>query len=165
MIKCQFEDDDSPGAALRHVAVTVIVEHNGKILLPKRADHLMADPGKYGPAGGFLNRDENMKEGVARETLEETGYLIKAEELLVISDNPNRKGDLDQQTVDFVFIGKLINDDPVQEPDNEVSEVRWFFLDALPPEDEVSFDHYDNLQIYLKYKKEKFDLPVFRSEA
>ena len=74
MITCKFED--AGDALLRHVAVDALVIKNNTILLVKRADFLL-EGGKYCFPGGYLDRDETLKEGVLRELQEETGYQGK----------------------------------------------------------------------------------------
>lgn len=157
MINCTFESGSK--ASLRHVTIDAIVVDGNKILLIKRATHL-SNPGKYAAPGGFLGRDENSMKAVAREVLEESGYKIEVDKLFSITDKPDRKNE-DRQNVNFTFLAHPISKD--QKPDREVSEVRWFDLNKLPPEDEFAFDHYDRLMHYKKYKKEPFSLPFLES--
>jgi ADP-ribose pyrophosphatase YjhB (NUDIX family) len=157
VISCTFEDGGN--ASLRHVTIDAIVADNGKILLVKRAANL-SNGGKYAVPGGFLGRDENTKNAVEREVLEETGYRIKIEALFTITDKPDRKNE-DRQNVNFTFLAKALDKD--QAPDNEVSEVVWISLDNLPPEGEFAFDHYERVKLYKKYIVEKFPLPLVES--
>jgi len=143
MINCTFENGNK--ASLRHAVVDVLVIHEGKILLVKRAAHL-SNGGKYGLVGGFVDRDETTKEAAIREVQEETGYRIKIDRLLQIVDSPNRPAE-DRQNISFVYIASVI--DKVSEPDNESSEVKWFDLEKLPKESEFAFDHYKNIEVYL----------------
>ena len=155
MIECIFEQATDK-AQLRHVTMGGIIIQNNKILLVKRVSNLL-EGGKYSLAGGFLNRDEHVTEGILRETKEETGYDCEIEQLLRINSKPDRKGE-DRQNVDFVFILKPIIKNGTH--DDEVSETKWFDLNNLPDENMVAFDHYENIQLYLKYKKGEITLPV-----
>lgn len=157
MINCIFENGKE--ASLRHVTIDAIVVDGNKVLLIKRANNL-SNGGKYAAPGGFLGRDENAKQAVVREVLEESGYKIELGKLFAITDKPNRKNE-DRQNVNFTFLAKPISKD--RSPDNEVSEVKWFELDNLPKEDEFAFDHYDRLLLYKKYKIKNFPLPVLES--
>ncbi|MBI2019240.1 NUDIX hydrolase [Candidatus Daviesbacteria bacterium] len=38
----------------------------------------------------------------------------------------------------------------------EVKELRWFELDNLPAKEEMAFDHGEDIEIYLKFLKERF---------
>lgn len=159
MIACTFENGDK--ASLRHITVGVILlnKERDKILLVRRAnlpDYL--EPNKLGLPGGYMSRDENTKDTAVRESKEETGYIIEVEKLFRINDNPNRPKE-DRQNVEFVYIGKAIQE--VSGFDKEIQSIQWYSLDDLPPANEFAFDHYENLQLYIKYVKEKFQLPIF----
>ncbi len=147
MIKCTFENGGK--ADLRHVVVDAMVVKDNKILLVKRAPNLL-NGNKYGLIGGFMDRDETLKEAVIREALEETGYRVKVKKLLGIVDNPNRKGE-DRQNVAFIFLAEA--GEKVGSKDRESTQVTWFDLDTLPAEDEFAFDHYELIRRYLLDEK------------
>ncbi|MBI4098088.1 MAG: NUDIX hydrolase [Candidatus Levybacteria bacterium] len=156
MIDCTFENGNKAQIGLRHSVVDVLVIDNNKILLVKRASHLL-NGGKYALVGGFLERDEDTKEACKREVKEETGYESEPILLLRIAENPDRPQE-DRQNVSFVYLAKA--GEKIGEKDDENSEVAWFDLDKLPPKDQFAFDHYENIELYLRYLKEKFPLPV-----
>ena len=144
MITCAFENDGKD--SLRHVVVDVLLIDGNKILLVKRTGKLL-ESGKWALPGGFLARDETCEQGAMREVKEETGYEIQIIKLLRVVDNPDRPKE-DRQNVSFVYIAKPLKKDG--DSDNEVSEAKWFDLDKLPPVEEIAFDHYDNISIYLE---------------
>lgn len=146
MIKCTFENSNE--ASLRHVTVGVILLNDAEdqILLVKRALGYL-EGGKYCLPGGFLDRDETTQQAAIRESLEETGYRISIIKLFRIKDNPDRSGE-DRQNVDFIYIGKAIR--KVSNFDKEITNIDWFKFDKLPSPDEVAFDHYDDIKLYLK---------------
>ncbi len=161
MIQCQFENGRQ--TFLRHVVVDAIAVKNNKILLIKRAINLVQG-GKYAFPGGFLDRDETTSQAVLREFLEETGYQGKIISLFRIKDVPNRRDfpsskEKERQNVGFFFIVEIGK--KIQEADNESSEVKMFDLDNLPSESEFAFDHYENIQLYLKHLQKPFSLPMF----
>lgn len=135
MIDCIFESGTK--ANLRHVVVTALMVLDNKILLTKRADRLR-EGGKWSVPGGYLDRDETTVEAIMREVMEETGYTCEVVELFTVHDEPQRPGD-DRQNVDFVFTVKPIA--KVGEPDDEVTALEWYPLEALPPQSEMAFDH------------------------
>lgn len=153
MITCEFEDGYK--ASLRHVITDTLVLKDGKILLVKRTAKLL-EGGKWGVVGGYAERDEIMAQCAAREVMEETGWEIKGLNLLAIIDNPNR-GNEDRQNIAFVYFCEGTK--KVGEPDWESDEQRWFDLTALPPQQEIAFDHADHIELYKRYLKEKFPLP------
>ena len=157
MIKCAFEDGHE--VQLRHIVVDAIVLRENEILLVKRAPHL-SNGGKYGLIGGFMDRDENLETTLKREVLEETGYKVGKPQLIFIIDNPNRKNE-DRQNVVFAYVVEAL--EKVGEADDESTEVRWFDFDNLPKEDEFAFDHYEQIQLYLKHKNNLPKFPIFIS--
>lgn len=159
MITCKFEDGYE--ARLRHVCINAIVVKNNQVLLGKRGTfkgRKILEAGKWGLIGGFFNRDEYLEEGLKREVMEESGWEINNIRLLRINDNPNRPAE-DRQNVDIIFVVDAIKQKGGS--DEEVTELRWFSLDKLPPKEKIAFDHWENLELYKKYLKKPFPLPVW----
>lgn len=160
MLTCYFENGDKVG--LRHVVVSAIIIKDGKVLLSKRGTYKgkpILESGKWALLGGYVDRDETMVEAVQREAMEEAGWILKNIQLFRIIDNPNRPNDNGRQNVSIVFIADGVSCIPTT--NEEVTEMAWFELDNLPPKEQIAFDFYDTLQLYKKYLKEKFPLPVF----
>lgn len=158
MITCFFENNDKVN--LRHVTVGAIVVKGGKVLLGKRGTFKgkpILESGKWSLIGGFMERNESTTEAIRREVMEESGLTLKNIQLLRINDNPNRPKE-DRQNVDFIFFGEA--DKQTETSDEEVKELKWFSLDELPEKVSLAFDHGDDLELYIKYLKEKFVLPV-----
>src|SRR3972149_761645 len=130
MLKCLFEDGNE--TSLRHLVVDALVLKDNKILLVKRIGKLL-EGGKWGLVGGFVGRDETLKEAVAREILEETGYKVESVTLLTIRDNPDRPKE-DRQNVSFVYFCTAT--EKTGDTDWESEEQQWFSFDQLPPEAE-----------------------------
>lgn len=144
MINCTFENGHK--ANLRHVVVDAIAINNkNQILLIKRAKHVFRGD-KWGLPGGYLDRDETIKEAVVREVKEETNLKAKPIKLFKIIDNPNRRNE-ERQGVCFVYLVSVTGKPKPQE--SEVSEVRWFDLDKLPPESDFAFDHLEIINSFL----------------
>ncbi len=153
MINCEFENGNK--ASLRHVVVDNLVIKDDKILLVKRTGKLL-EGGKWGLVGGFVERDENIKEAVAREVLEETGYKVEGITLLRIIDTPNRPAE-DRQNISFVHFCTAL--EKVGTADDESDEQTWFDLSALPPEAQFAFDHFSDIELYKEYLKKSFSIP------
>ena len=155
MITCTFENNNK--ASLRHITVNAIVLKNNRVLLGKRGTFKgkpILESGKWGLLGGFFGRDENLVGAVKREVMEESGWKIDDLKLFRINDNPSRPKE-DRQNVDIIFIANAIKQTGTS--DEEVSQLQWFDLDKIP---EIAFDHEDSLELYKKYLKEKFILPI-----
>lgn len=156
MLNCRFEDGNK--ASLRHVTVDTLVLKEKRILLVKRTGKLL-EGGKWGLVGGFVERDETLKEAVSREVLEESGYRVEGIELLTIRDNPDRPKE-DRQNISCVFICRAT--EKVGNSDWEVDDQQWFDLTDVPSEDQIAFDHFQNIQLYLEYLEKKLNLPILR---
>ncbi|MBI5123397.1 NUDIX domain-containing protein, partial [Candidatus Roizmanbacteria bacterium] len=117
------------------------------------------ESGKWGLFGGFFNHGENLVRAAKREVMEESGWEINNLRLFRINDNPNRPKE-DRQNVDIIFIAKAVKQ--IKTSDEEVTKLQWFDLDKLPSKEEIAFDHGDALELYKKYLKENFPLPVLR---
>jgi len=142
MITCTFEDGGQ--APLRHAVVDVVVFKEGKILLVKRAQH-MVDGGKWALVGGFVDRDETIEQAAEREVFEETGWRVEKLTRVAVLDSPDRA--LDRQDISFVYTCQAVVQEG--EPDDESEEVSWFTMAELPPKSEMAFDHYETLQSIL----------------
>lgn len=156
MTTCCFEDNKDKKLNFRHVTTNAIIENNNKILLVKRSPK-MYEPNKYCLPGGYLDQGETIEKGILREVKEETGYDSEVVTLFRINGDPKR----DKGNIDFIFLVKPL--EKIGEHDGEVSEVKWFDFKNLPKNNEVAFDHYDNIELYLKYQKRQFDLPIFNN--
>jgi len=155
MITCQFEDGFK--VLLRHVVVdTLVFNQAGQILMVKRTAKLL-EGGKWGLAGGYMDRDETTAQAAVREVYEESGWEVKDLTLLAIIDNPKRPKE-DRQNVSFVFFAEATQQ--TGEPDWESDEVRWFDLNNLPPRDQIAFDHASHIELYQKYRQEGLSLPI-----
>lgn len=158
MITCTFENKDK--ANLRHICAQAIVVKDNKILLGKRGSckgRKILESGKWGLFGGFLDRDETLEEGVKREALEESGWEIDNLQLFRINDNPDRPAE-DRQNVDIIFLAKAIK--KVKDSDEEVTELKWFDIKRLPSKEKIAFDFSEHLELYQRYLKQKFKLPI-----
>lgn len=107
--------------------------------------------------GGFLERNETIIEGARREIKEETGYESEIIGLFRIKNRPYRPG-YDRQNISFVFVAQSLN--KVSDYDNESTEVRWYSLNNLPPQEEFAFDHYEDIIYYLQNKNNLFPLSL-----
>jgi 8-oxo-dGTP diphosphatase len=107
--------------------------------------------------GGFVDRDETTSQAAAREVMEETGWQLKNLQLLTIRDNPDRPHE-DRQNISFVYLAEAVGQ--TGQPDWESDEVKWFPLDNLPPREQIAFDHAASIDLYARYLKENFTLPV-----
>ena len=135
-----------------------MVLREGKVLLGKRnedakkASSELHGEGTWTMPGGKLHFGESFEDGAVREAFEETGIIIKKENLKLISLTNDFAGD-----AHFITAGLLCtefeNEPKVMEPD-EITEWKWFLLGELPqkiygPSRKV-FDNYFAGKVYQK---------------
>src|SRR5262245_34818965 len=150
VITCTFENG-SP-ADLRHVVVHALVERDGGLLLARRASHL-AEGGKWGLPGGFLDRGETLTQGVLRELLEETGWTGRVVTLLRVNSRPDRP----QQNIDFDFVIEPL--EKQGEPDAESSDVQWIPMKHVLSLD-LAFDHMETVRSYFDFRRRLVTTPI-----
>ncbi|MBI4973568.1 NUDIX domain-containing protein [Candidatus Roizmanbacteria bacterium] len=158
MITCFFEDGGK--SPLRHVTISVIVIKDGKVLLGKRGTFQgkpILEFGRWALLGGFFNRGEDLIKAAKREVMEESGWGIKNLKLFRVNDSPNRPRE-DRQNMDMVFTAEALQQ--TGKSDEEVTELAWFDFAKLPSPDMMAFDHGEDLELYRKYLKENFALPL-----
>lgn len=144
-------------ASLRHVVAHAIVEKDGKLLLVKRAATLSLEAGKWALPGGFVDRDETAPQAVLRELKEESGWEGKIISWFRINTNPNRPHE-DRQNIAIDFIIKPLRE--IGNIDKETAGVQWVPLAHLPPLDSFAFDHGESIELYLRYRKSPFPIPI-----
>jgi 8-oxo-dGTP diphosphatase len=154
MIQCTFEDGGH--ASLRHVTADALVLKDGKILLVKRNSKLL-EAGKWGLVGGFVDRDETTTQTVAREVMEETGWVVKDITLFRINDTPDRPHE-DRQNISFIFTCTAV--EKTGEGDWESDDMQWYDLNAVPPAEQIAFDHFDSIRLYQVHVKQPYTLPI-----
>lgn len=116
-------------------ASAIVVDGEGRVLLARRAFEPYA--GKWDLPGGFLDEGEHPLEAVRRELAEETG--LEVEPLEFVGAWIDRYGDGDEApfTLNLYWTARVTGGTP--SPADDVAELHWFRLDALPPEREIAF--------------------------
>lgn len=156
MITCQFEDGKEVN--LRHVTTGSIIKNDkNEVLITKRAFGQL-NANKYTLPGGFLERDEDSREGSLREIFEETGLRCKILYLFHIVDTPHRPKE-DRQNVEFRYVVEIVGGR--ETITKEVTEFKWISEESLPPDEEFAFDHRKTLVKYFEYLRKPFPLPIF----
>jgi NAD+ diphosphatase len=110
------------------------VDDGGRVLLARRAGEPFR--GLWDAVGGFLHEGEHPLDGLRREVEEETGLSFEPDQLLGIW--MGRYGDDERATLNLFWEGRIGAGTPHAADD--VSELRWFDADRLPPPRELAFD-------------------------
>ncbi len=111
------------------LAVTVVIERDGLILLGKRAAWTRS-PGTWSFPAGFVERGEVVEAAAIREVAEETGLAVELGPVLGVFSQPG------EAVVLLVYPAISISGDPVAGDD--LTELDWFAPTALP---ELAFPH------------------------
>ena len=111
----------------------VVHDERGRILLGRRAAEPSA--GCWDLLGGFMDEGEEPLETLRRELLEETGLEIEPGDFL--GGIPDTYGDDGNATINFYWEASLAGGEP--RPADDVAELAWFPVDALPARSEFAF--------------------------
>jgi ADP-ribose pyrophosphatase YjhB (NUDIX family) len=111
------------------LAVAVLIGREGQVLLGRRGAHTR-QPGRWSFPSGFVERGEAVEDAARRETLEETGLAVELGPVLTVVSSAG------ETVVLVVYPATRFSGAPAANDD--LTEVRWFPLDALP---ELAFPH------------------------
>ena len=116
-------------------ACALIVDGSGRLLLGRRA----GDPyrGCWDVPGGFVEEGEHPREALVREVREETGLDVETGRFVGIWMDTYGTGPDAVSTLNLYWEASVTGG-ALQAAD-DVSEVRWFPLDALPAPRELAF--------------------------
>jgi ADP-ribose pyrophosphatase YjhB (NUDIX family) len=104
-----------------------VLRRDGQILLVReRVDGLWTLP------GGWADPGDTPSVTIAREVREESGYAVIATRLVAVHERDVRNPiPLAHAAYKLFFLCELLEDEPLSDPDHEISEVGWF--DPLNP--------------------------------
>jgi ADP-ribose pyrophosphatase YjhB (NUDIX family) len=111
------------------LAVAELIGREGQVLLGRRGAHTR-QPGRWSFPSGFVERGEAVEDAARRETLEETGLAVELGPVLTVVSSAG------ETVVLVVYPATRFSGAPAANDD--LTEVRWFPLDALP---ELAFPH------------------------
>jgi ADP-ribose pyrophosphatase YjhB (NUDIX family) len=114
-------------------AAVLVLDDAGCLLLGRRA--IEPRRGLWDIPGGFCGPDETPESCAVRELWEETGCEIELTGF--VAHLIDTYGDDGDHTLNAVFTARILSGTPVAADD--VAELRWFPLDAIPPASELAF--------------------------
>ena len=128
------------------LAVAVIVEFNGKILLAKRTFDPYKD--KFEIPGGFVEEGESVENAAVREILEETGLNIKIKGVLGVYSYPT--SNIRKCSLAIAFVAAASSDKV--KISSEAKELGWFDYKKIKA-DNLGYDHGMLLDHFKEWKK------------
>ncbi|MFO7153042.1 MAG: NUDIX hydrolase [Bacillota bacterium] len=114
------------------IAVEIILMHEGKVLLTKRAPHCKVAPNVWNVPAGKVKYDEIPIEGMYREAKEEINLDVELVEELSVRNLKSKSGDEDIYRVVFTYLVKPKGGDisPLKLND-EHTELAWVTKEDL----------------------------------
>ncbi len=112
-----------------------VTDHDGRVLLARRA--YAPDAGMWDALGGFLEEGEHPLDGLRREVLEETG--LRVEPGAFVGVFMDTYGDEEGAVPVLNLVWEVAVAGGEARPADDVTELRWFDRDELPPDGEIAF--------------------------
>jgi ADP-ribose pyrophosphatase YjhB (NUDIX family) len=121
-------------ASSKATACAVVVR-DGHVLLARRAGEVFH--GYWDLPGGFLEEGEHPLDGIRRELLEETALEVEPGHFVGVW--MDRYGDAEDAhaTLNLYWTARVLGGEA--EAADDVSELRWFHPDELPPPEQLAF--------------------------
>ena len=142
-----------------NIIASSCVINNNKILMVQ--ENKTDIQGLWDLPGGKVKINEDIKQAAIRETLEETGYNIDLDNILLIQNYITNKGVL----LIIYFYATLSDSRQVEYRKSEISNVKWFTLEEIkniPKKNIRGGDGIDkilyNIENQIKYPSDIFDI-------
>jgi 8-oxo-dGTP diphosphatase len=112
-------------------SVFTVILKDGKVLMLRRANTGWMD-GYYDLPAGHLEDQEHLKDGAARELMEEAGLSVKTEDLKLVHIYQNHHQS-EAPHYGFIFLAKAWSGTPKLMEVDKSDDMDFFPLDKLPP--------------------------------
>jgi len=95
--------------------------------------------GRWDIPGGFLEEGEHPLDGLRRELREETGLEVEPLEFIGVWMDRYGGDSTAEATLNMYWTARVVAGEP--EAADDVSELRWFNAEELPPAEELAFEN------------------------
>jgi 8-oxo-dGTP diphosphatase len=116
-------------------ACALCADDAGRLLLARRAAPPFA--GRWDLPGGFVDEGEHPLDTIRRELREESGLEVEPEEFVGVWVDRYSEDGSGAATVNLYWTARVASG--TAEAADDVSELRWFSPDELPPPGELAF--------------------------
>lgn len=106
------------------IASSCVIDNNKILMVQENKSDIQ---GLWDLPGGKVKINENIKQAAIRETLEETGYNIDLDNILLIQNYITNRGVL----LIIYFYATLSDSRQVEYRKSEISNVKWFTLEEI----------------------------------
>ena len=106
------------------IASSCVINNNKILMVQENKSDIQ---GLWDLPGGKVKINEDIKQAAIRETLEETGYNIDLDNILLIQNYITNRGVL----LIIYFYATLSDSRQVEYRKNEISNVKWFTLEEI----------------------------------
>ena len=140
--KTYYKGGEIPSGYYPMVVMVVIRNSNGEFLMQKRVPRKGGD---WGVTGGHPKSGETPLEGIVTEVKEELGLDFSKEKFIEFDSGCDGK-----DCYKMYFVSKDINIKDITIQQDELSEVRWFSMEALKNMVEVNELNEDQIACFKK---------------
>ena len=112
-----------------YCSVVLLLIKDNAVLLSRRCNTGWND-GAYAVPAGHLKENESVLDALIREAREETGLVLKRENLKVIHVMHRKTSE--REYIDFVVQAVAWEGEPVNAEPDKCDDMSWFPLDSLP---------------------------------
>lgn len=106
----------------------IVINNKNEVLLVKRSMNARIGPGTYSRPGGKLDWGESVECAAERETLEETGVVVKVTQ--IYDTQPFKMGNDDWMAIGC--LAEYVSGEPTNREPTKHDEVGWYPLNNLP---------------------------------
>jgi len=124
-------------ASSKPTAGALCEDGEGRVLLARRGHEPFL--GRWDIPGGFLEEGEHPLDGLRRELREETGLEVEPLEFIGVWMDRYGGDSTAEATLNMYWIARVVAGEP--EAADDVSELRWFNAEELPPAEELAFEN------------------------